>query len=266
MKILRELFPEIIKYLDIEKIIIIKGARQVGKTTIMKAIQKYLIDRGDHAFYISADEDFDNSVFKTPEHFMARLESEISPSRGKTYVLIDEFQYINDAGRFIKVLHDKHRHTIQLIVSGSSSLEITKSSEFLTGRKIEFQAEQVSFAEFVRFHEPGIEKAFTETSYQYDKWRLLYDVHKIKLEILFASFVRFGGYPEIVTTEGHDLKRRLIQELFSTYIQKDIIAFLKVENVGAFNNLLKILCSETANLLNKSSLANTLGISINTPE
>jgi len=52
--------------------------------------------------------------------------------------------------------------------------------------------------------------------------------------------------------------------LISTYVQKDIIAFLKVENISAFNNLLKVLCANTASLLNKHSLANTLGISINT--
>jgi hypothetical protein len=46
--------------------------------------------------------------------------------------------------------------------------------------------------------------------------------------------------------------------------EKDIIAFFRVENVAAFNSLIKVLCSETANLLNKQSLANTLGVAINT--
>lgn len=104
----------------------------------MDEIQAYLTRQGKTTFYISTDEDFDNSIFKTPQHFMVLLESEIDFSVAKVYVFIDEFQYINDAGRFIKVLHDKYRHKIQFIVSGSSSLEITKNSEFLTGRKIEF--------------------------------------------------------------------------------------------------------------------------------
>jgi len=264
MQITRDIFFTLIKSLDSAKVLILKGARQVGKTTIMDEIQAYLTRQGKTTFYISADEDFDNSIFKTPQHFMARLESEIDFSVAKVYVFIDEFQYINDAGRFIKVLHDKYHHKMQFIISGSSSLEITKNSEFLTGRKIEFPIGRLSFTEVVRYREPGIQKAFAETAYSYDKWKILYEVHKTKLEILFARFAQFGGYPEIVTTEDYDLKKTLIRELFSTYIQKDIIAFLRVENVAAFNSLIKVLCSETANLLNKQSLANTLGIAINT--
>ncbi len=264
MQIHRNILPKIISCLDMEKILIIKGPRQVGKTTLMKSIIERLSDKGETTFYISADEDFDNAVFKTPQHFMARVETEISLTQGKAYLFIDEFQYINNAGKFLKVLYDKYTPGIQFIVSGSSSLEINRSTEFLTGRKIEFLISRIYFTEFVRFHESGLAKAFTTKSFDYQKWKILYEVHTSKLEILFAQYAGFGGYPEIVTTKDYGHKKILMKELFSTYIQKDIIAFLKVSNVSAFNNLVKVLCSETANLLNKQSLAGTLGISINT--
>lgn len=264
MQIYRNILPKTIDCLDAGKILIIKGPRQVGKTTLMKSIIKYLSDNGKTTFYISADEDFSNSIFKTPRHFIAHVETEINLSKGKAYLFIDEFQYINNAGKFLKVLYDKYAPEIQFIVSGSSSLEITKNTEFLTGRKIEFLISRISFTEFVRFHEPGIAEAFSSKSFDYQQWKILYEVHALKLEILFTQYAEYGGYPEIVTTKNYDHKKILMKELFSTYIQKDIIAFLKVTNISAFNNLIKILCSETANLLNKNSLAGTLGISINT--
>jgi predicted AAA+ superfamily ATPase len=264
MHIDRDILSEIINCLDSGKVLILKGARQVGKTTLMMDIKNRLSGMGKKTFYISADEDFDHSIFQTPQHFIARLESETDLSAGLVYVFIDEFQYIKNAGKFIKVLYDKYRYNMQLIVSGSSSLEITKNSEFLTGRKIEFPIHRIAFTEFLGFKEPGIADMFRKTPYNFNKWKLLYEVHATRIEILFAQFAQFGGYPEILTTENYSLKKTLIRELISTYIQKDIIAFLKVENVSAFNNLLKVLCSETSNLLNKHSLANTLGISINT--
>ncbi|MEA1898759.1 MAG: ATP-binding protein [Bacteroidota bacterium] len=264
MLIQRNIFKKIIRHLDSEKVLLLKGARQVGKTTIIKEILNRLSKKGEKTFYISADEDFENVIFKTPEHFIARLESEVSISSGKVYVFIDEFQYIRNAGMFIKVLHDKYCRSLQFIVTGSSSLEVTKNSEFLTGRKIEFPVDRISFSEFVRFKAPGIEKAFRTALDDLEKWKILYEVHRVSLEILLAQYARYGAYPEILVTDEDELRKTLVRELFSTYIQKDVIAFLKVENVSAFNSLIKVLCSEAAGLLNKQSLSNTLGISINT--
>ncbi len=264
MKISRDVFPEIIELLELNKIVILKGARQVGKTTLMKKVREYLSGQGKETFYISADEDFENAIFKTPAHFIARLESDVDISETPVTVFIDEFQYIENAGRFIKVLHDKYHETMQFVISGSSSLELTKNTEFMTGRKIEIPIKPISFTEYVRAKTPGIEKAFSETPWNFNRWRLLYEVHGARLEILFAQYTRYGAYPEIVSTENRKVKNILIRELFSTYIQKDIIAFLKIKNVSAFNNLLKLLCAETACLLNKDKLSSTLGISINT--
>ncbi|KPA14734.1 ATPase [Candidatus Magnetomorum sp. HK-1] len=263
MKIERIIISEIQRVMDLEKVIILKGARQVGKTTIMEHLISQLEDQNKKTFYISADEDFDNSIFKTPHHFISFLESKICLDKEKSYVFIDEFQYIKEAGIFLKVLYDKYSPGIQFIVSGSSSLEITKNCEFLTGRKIEFHIHPISFQEYVSYKEPDIAKQLL-VAYQYDRWKIIYDIHKNSLEILFAQYAQFGSYPEILTTPTNDLKKILLRELFSTYIQKDIIAFLRVENISAFNHLLKILCSEVSHMLNKDSLAKTLRISINT--
>ena len=68
----------------------------------------------------------------------------------KLYILLDEFQHIKNAGLFLKNIFDKEKKRTQLIVSGSSSLEITKNSEFLTGRKIDFFMQTLSFK--ILFH------------------------------------------------------------------------------------------------------------------
>ena len=264
MQIERTIVAKIQKFMAAEKIIILKGARQVGKTTIMKYLKRQLDLQHKKTFYISADEDFDHSIFKTPQHFISVVESQLCLNDELSYVFIDEFQYIQKAGIFLKVLYDQYASKIQFIVSGSSSLEISKNSEFLTGRKIEFQIFPISFQEYVAYKSPDLARQLLSLPYHYDRWKILYDINQNNLEILFTQFTQFGSYPEILTTPTNEVKKVLLRELFSTYIQKDIIAFLRIENISAFNHLLKILCSEVSHMMNKNSLANALRISINT--
>ena len=176
---------------------------------------------------------------------------------------MDEFQYLNDSGLFLKALHDSLKGKCQIIVSGSSSLEISKSTEFLTGRKIEFRIETFSFREFLKGNsEWKFDRKFSLSSFK--EAEEFDSIYSQELKNQFAEYLNFGGYPEIALEKNHEKKIKLLNELISTYLRKDVSGFLKISNISAFNNLIRILTSQRGNLLNKSEISSSLNISFET--
>lgn len=176
--------------------------------------------------------------------------------------MIDEFQVINQAGLFLKNIFDKHKNKLQLIVSGSSSLEITKNSEFLTGRAIHFDIARINFKEYFDFTNQTETKRMDLENFE--KLELFYQTIRPKLEAALREYLIFGGYPEVVTTEKAEDKKIILKSIIKIYIEKDIINFLKIENVSGFNNLTKVLSSQIGCLVNANELSNTVNLAGNT--
>ncbi|MEW5817140.1 MAG: ATP-binding protein [Spirochaetota bacterium] len=253
----RDILTAIRPWLGKKKILIIKGARQTGKTTLIKKLQLELTEKGFITSYFALDLEISNPIFSDPKLFIKYIKDQFNEKY--VYIFLDEFQYIQKAGLFLKVVFDALSEGTQFIVSGSSSLEITKSSEFLTGRKIDFSLTTFNFREFLRARSSyNFTEDFDLTDIiNIDEFRKVY---KDELKNQLTAYLRYGGYPEIVLTDNPEAKKVLLQELIGTYIRKDVSGFLKIENISAFNNLIRILCSQIGNLINKSGLAGSLNI------
>lgn len=254
----RTLEKNIKKWLFKEKILIIKGARQVGKTTLMKKIQNDLEKEGHKTLFFSIDQELTNPLFQDVQLLSKFLADQFQTGMG--FLFLDEFQYIKEAGLFLKGLFDNLKGKVQIICSGSSSLEISKNSEFLTGRKLDFYLPTLTFLEVLSSDPlfPPIQQKF-----QIDDNKNIADFMKMygkNLKKKLVDYIHFGGYPEIFLTSQLEDKETLLKSLISTYIQKDVSAFLKVENITAFNNLIRILSTQIGNLVNKSELGNTLNV------
>ena len=250
----RDLEDKIDPWLLRDKIVILKGARQVGKTTILKAIQEDLEKNGRLVRYIAADLDFADPGFGDPRLFLLRLDDLFAGRSGT--VLIDEFQTIPRAGLFLKAIYDQRKDRYRFVVSGSSSLELSKNAEFLTGRKIEFIVRPFSFREFIRARAPAIPDTLLDPRDE-QAMRDRGALYGAELKALFAEYLRFGGYPETVLAAA-DLKLTLLRELLSTYIRKDVAGFQRVENTAGFGNLVRLLASQIGSQVNRSELASTL--------
>lgn len=263
----RILFDEIKEWFLEDKIIIIKGTRRAGKTTLLSQIRDYLSEYGEKTIYISVDQELTSPIFSEPKYFIRYLKEQYGVDEEKrTYILLDEFQYIKEAGLFLKLVYDIAHKYLTIIVTGSSSLEISKNREFLTGRKVEFILNRFSFVEFL----------WGTSEYKYDySWNLSRDIKDLKefyalykedLERRFLDYINWGGYPEVCLQGNFKKKETLLKEIIRTYIQKDIVDFLKVGNISAFNNLISLLSHQVGNLLNKVEVCNTLGIHFKTLE
>jgi len=259
----REIIEKIRPWLKKEKILILNGARQVGKTTILKMLKKELEkDSQFQVVYLLADDLWNKEIFNSVSSLELYLKQFHGFGKKKIYLIIDEFQVINNAGLFLKNIFDKYKDKIQLIVSGSSSLEINKNSEFLTGRAIHFNIERINFKEYFDYISKSDIKRISLNSFS--DLENFYNIFKLKLDIAMSEYLVFGAYPEVITTNTIGDKKTILKSIVKTYIEKDIINHLNVENINGFNNLIKILSSQIGQMINSHEISNTISLPANT--
>jgi len=249
----RDMTGELIKWLDEPEILILSGARQVGKTSILYQLIDWLINsarvRPDAIYFFNLDLAGMSSFLEDQGEFLRFLNA----GRGeKLYVFIDEVQRLPDPGIFIKAIQDL-RLSLKFILTGSSSLDIrTKTHEALTGRKQVFHIEPLSFSEYIKtIHELSSLPAL-------DRWN--YNLYLGILNDALHKYSFYGGYPILVLTEEYEKKVLKLNEIFSSYLEKDIAGFLKVDNLNAFKKLVTFLAVQQGGLVNIQELATTLGL------
>jgi predicted AAA+ superfamily ATPase len=249
MLIKRKLYSEIKDHLKAKEISLIIGPRQSGKTTLMLELLNVLKNAGEKALFLNLDYEADKRFFETQDLLLNKIKLEIG---NDGYVFIDEIQRKENAGLFLKGIYDLNL-SYKFIVSGSGSLELKeKIQESLAGRKRIFELLPLSFEEFVNY----------KTEYQYaGKLNSFFGLENQKTEMLLNEYLSFGGYPRIVTENKIEEKQKLIDEIFRSYIEKDIVSLLNIDRPDVFSLLIKILSSQTGKLLNYSKLAAAAGIS-----
>lgn len=249
----RKIFKDLVETLQRKEIALVVGARQVGKTTVMRLVEDYLVKDGKKTIFLNLDYDHDMVFFKSHDELVAKLKLEFGTDGG--FVFIDEIQRKENAGLFLKGLYDLNL-PYKFIVSGSGSLELKeKIHESLAGRKRLFEMLPVSFEEFVDF----------KTEYKYEN-RLndFFAVEKDKTDQLLDEYLNFGGYPRVILEESLKEKTNVIAEIVRSYLDKDIAYFFKHGNVEAFRTMISLLASQNGQLVNYSKLASLCGVSMPT--
>lgn len=249
----RTLLDDLMDHLSKKEISLIIGPRQVGKTTLMLLLKDYLEKKGENTVFLNLDTGIDKEFFSSQNKLIKKIELELGKEKG--YVFIDEIQRKENAGLFLKGIYDLDL-PYKFIVSGSGSLELKeKIHESLAGRKRIFELNPVSFNEFVNF----------KTNYRYNaKLGDFFALEKEQTLELLLEYLNFGGYPRVILEEKLKDKRAIIDEIFHSYLEKDISYLLKIERIEHFSNLIKILSSQIGNLINYSELASVTGISVPT--
>lgn len=249
----RDVFKDIAEHLGKKEISLIVGPRQAGKTTLMNLLKNRLEKDGKQTVFLSLDFENDRRYFASQNNLLAKLKLEFGNNRG--YVFIDEIQRKENAGLFLKGVYDRGL-PYKFIVSGSGSIELKeKIHESLAGRKIIFEIRPISFFELVNF----------KTDYRYqNKLEDYFSVEKGKSLEFLEEYLNFGGYPRVILAETLQEKIRVIDEIYRSYVERDISLLLRVEKLDAFNSLVKILAGQIGGIINYSEIANTLGISLAT--
>lgn len=227
----RFIFNKLQSEISQPEINILLGPRQVGKTTLMKQLQKYAQTMNLKTHFFDLEQPQDLALFNDSD---ANIIDRIRQS-GQV-VFIDEFQYIQNASKILKAIYDSNSK-IKLICSGSSSIEIHKHlTESLAGRKFTFRIYPLLMAEIMR----------------HDK------------EYAFERYLQYGGLPALTHTEELSRKRKILDELLSSYIMKDIKSLLKEENIRAFNHLMYLLAQNQGSTISIAKLAKEVNLSVKT--
>ncbi len=208
------------------KAIIIMGARQVGKTTLIRQI---LEGSDESAFWFNGDEADTRNLFENIS--ATRLKNLIGNHQ---IIVIDEAQRIADIGIKLKLITDQIP-SVQLIATGSSSFELAnKINEPLTGRKWEYRLFPLSFSELVG-----------ETNLLEEK-RML--PHRLV----------YGSYPEIVTHPGDEEVR--LRQLTDSYLYKDLLEYDKIQKSDKLVKLIQALAYQIGSEVSYNELAQLCGI------
>lgn len=231
MEIIRLLEPVIAAKLFENKVIILLGARQTGKTTLLKKITSSV----PGTLWLNADEPDIRAVFETGTS--DSLRAYIGSHK---LLVIDEAQRIKNIGLSIKLIKDNYPE-IQVLATGSSSFELANQvNEPLTGRKWEYHLFPLSFEEMVGFH--GL----------------------IKEKRLLEHRLVYGYYPEVVTAAGDE--REVLKALSDSYLYKDILLWEGIKKPEKLVKLLQALAFQVGSQVSNNELSRLTGLDAKTVE
>ncbi len=232
---------------------LITGPRQAGKTTLMFLLQDHLLKKGKKSVFLNLDIESDREFFKSQQSLLNKIKLELGSSGG--FVFIDEIQRKENAGLFLKGIYDMML-PYKFIISGSGSIELKeKIHESLAGRKRLFEVWTVTFLEFVNYR----------TNYKYeDCIDDFFEVETQRTKELLIEYLRFGGYPRVITAESMKDKKMEMDEIFASYIEKDISLLLNIEKTEKISALVKLLARRTGKLVNYHEISNTLNLATET--
>lgn len=253
MYIKRQLFEALKAHLGKKEISLIVGPRQAGKTTLMMLLKEHVLAQGQKTATFNLDIESDRQHFESQESLLRKIALELSAGGG--YVFIDEIQRKADAGLFLKGLYDMSL-PYKFIVSGSGSLELKeKIHESLAGRKRIFELGTLNFIEFANH----------KTDYNYEhNLPEFFAVEQQRTQSLLDEYLSFGGYPRVVLEESVGEKRKIIAELYQSYLERDIVHLLGVQKTDRFTALTRLMASQIGQLATISEIANMLNITIAT--
>jgi uncharacterized protein len=210
------------------EVIILYGARQTGKSTLLD---------------ILADENLSIKILNCENPVVADILTERNLSKitalfdAYRIIALDEAQVIPEIGSILKLIYDDRQTDVQLIVTGSSSFELSNSTgEPLTGRNIAFRLYPLSLGEI------KLSKGWLATLEKLD-------------ELLI-----YGSYPGIIDLPENEKRQKLLS-LSSDYLFKDIFKFESLKNPDLLRKLLKALALQTANLVSVNELSQLIGVS-----
>lgn len=243
--VLRSIYPSLQKHLSEKEITVLIGPRQSGKTTLIKQ----LIAGLKNAYYFNLDVTADYSLFQNQSDVIQFIKNRGSADH-KIYLFVDEAQRLVNPGLFFKGIYDLEL-AVKMVLTGSSSLEFrAKINEPLTGRKRLFKLLPLSFLEYLSAKEPEI-LPFLLKDDVYTRQRILSRMEE---------FIIFGGYPKICLTNDINNKPLLLQEIYDSYIDKDVVGYLKIKNSFAFGKFVKILSQEIGNLFNLEGVSREISV------
>ncbi len=249
MIIKRDIFKQIEPFVNSQEAIIITGMRRTGKTTTLN----YFYDRidSDNKFYFDLENPYNRRLFDKEDYedIIKNLEFLGIDFTRKTYIFLDEIQFLNSIPSVIKYMID--HYGVKFLITGSASFYLKNLfTESLSGRKYVFEIFPLNFMEFLRFKGSKIRIPEKITREMFSKLKSLYE-----------EYMEFGGFPEVVLKQSKKEKIMSLKDIFASFFS------MEVENLGDFRrndtirDLIFLLMERAGSKLDIQKLSKELKIS-----
>ncbi len=224
----RLLEKNIVQTLSQGKTIILYGARQVGKTTL---VQNLLKNYGKNGRYLNCE------IFSVEQNLTIAEPEKLKAFLGDyKLIVLDEAQNLQNVGKILKVITDSLKD-VQIIATGSSSFDLAnKAAEPMTGR------------------------AFTHTLFPLSVLEIKQNSDWFTVDAQLEKLLRFGSYPEIYTSNEEAAEKKL-KELASSYLFKDLLKLDGIKKSNLLKNLLLSIALQLGGEVNYNELGSKLGVS-----
>jgi predicted AAA+ superfamily ATPase len=212
-----------------KKVVILFGARQVGKTTLSN---KILSEYDGRKLSVNADEIKYTGILSSRDFSKIKL-----LLAGNDLLFIDEAQRIPDIGINLKIIAD-NMPELKILVTGSSSFDLAnKIKEPLTGRSATFRL------------------------YPFSLQELQQEMSIFELKNLMEEYMIYGLYPDITLYSSSRDKEKYLLELASAYLYKDILELSSIRNSSKINQLLRLIAFQIGSEVSLNEIAKSLGMS-----
>lgn len=249
----RKKYKDLLSHVPKREHTILIGARQTGKSTLLKALLESLQASSESVVLLNLErKDILLSLNQSPESIFKYIPQNASQ---RSYVLIDEIQYLDDATNFLKLLYDEHADHLKIIATGSSAFYIDRQfKDSLAGRKKIFELQTLDFEEFLLFKN---QESLLRDLQAIRAGAIQKSVLEEQLWVALEEYLTYGGYPAVVLETQPKDKIECLQEIRDSFVKRDILEAGVTDEIK-FYRLMMLLASQTGNLLNTNELANTL--------
>lgn len=252
----RNILPSLLKEINLPRVVILLGMRQVGKTTLMKQIydnikygSKIFLDLENPLYQkIFEEENYENIIYNL-KNLGFKIEK-------KSFIFLDEVQLMPDIVKPVKYLFDHYK--IKFFLTGSSSFYLKNLfPESLAGRKVIYELFPLNFQEFLIFKEKDkkFNKTFSEKAN--NKNEISYEIYKK----YFEEYLEFGGFPAVVIEKEIKRKMQILEDIFKSYFEKDVRTLADFREIGKLRDLILLLSNRVGSKIEISKISSELGIS-----
>lgn len=241
--------------LDLEKIITLSGIRRSGKTSVLFLTIRRLLEQRvekQRILYLNFEDDRLFPVRLTDMDLILRAYHELYPDNiDKTkYLFLDEIHQVEKWEKYIRRIYDTER--VRIYLTGSSSRMVSRDiATALRGRGIHYEVFPLGFKELLNY------KKIEHNPYSTDA--------EARVQNALQDYLSWGGFPEVVKTEDHNIRRKILEEYADLILYKDLIEQYGIKNQFLLKYLLKHFMVNTATLVSANKLFHDLrsqGISL----
>lgn len=250
----RKLLGKLRKWAGTRNIVVVTGMRQVGKTTLLKMVFNEI--PGSNKAFLDLENPINRKVFEEEDYdnIWANLAAFGVSKNERAYVFLDELQRAPGIVTALKYLFDNY--DVQFFVTGSSSFYLKDLfPESLAGRKVLLELFPLDFDEFLMFKGvPREETSLAEKSRT--KNRVIYERNAKHYE----EFLAYGGFPKVVLAEGEEEKQAALDDVFTSYFEKDVRSLAGFADMAKFRDFILLLMERSGSKINVARIASELGV------